>query len=332
MREARFMLNIAILAYDGCMGAEVFGFADIILVANRIWAFRRPAEPPPFACTIVSAGRVNVTVAGGAIVQPVPSPHHADLLIVPAFDFARASDVDRVVAGLGPEIAMIRGAAGKHRVASVCGGAFLLAEAGLLAGRRATTAWAMAETFMRRYPTVRLDPKAMLVRDGEIITAGAFTAYADLALAIVADHAGAAIARAVARFSLIDTARSSQAPFFDKEMMRRPATPFAREVEHWLAAHIADRYSLDAAAAAFRLSSRTFLRRVKEATGRTPLALLQGIRLDQAQRLLETTDLGIAEIAARIGYQDVPSFHRLFQRTIALTPAAYRRRFRGGIG
>ena len=330
----RRMLNISILAYDGCMGAEVFGFADIILVANRIWAFRRPAEPPPFACTIVSAGRLGVTVAGGAVLQPPPAPRDTDLLIVPAFDFARASEVDRVVAGLGPEIALIRAAAGRHRVASICGGAFLLAEAGLLAGRRATTAWAMAETFMRRYPAVRLDPTAMLVRDGAVTTAGAFTAYADLALAIVAEQAGAAIARAVARFSLINTARSSQAPFFDKEMMRRPAAPFAREVEHWLAAHIANRYSLDAAAAAFGVSSRTFLRRVKAATGRTPLALLQEIRLDQAKRLLETTDLAIAEIAARVGYQDVPSFHRLFQRTVALAPAAYRRAFRqsGDIG
>ena len=312
------MLNISILAYDGCMGAEVFGFADIILVANRIWAFRRPAEPPPFACTIVSAGRLGVTVAGGAVLQPPPAPRDTDLLIVPAFDFARASEVDRVVAGLGPEIALIRAAAERHRVASICGGAFLLAEAGLLAGRRATTAWAMAETFMRRYPAVRLDPTAMLVRDGAVTTAGAFTAYADLALAIVAEQAGAAI----------------QAPFFDKEMMRRPAASFAREVEHWLAAHIADRYSLDAAAAAFGLSSRTFLRRVKEATGRTPLALLQEIRLDQAKRLLETTDLAIVEIAARVGYQDVPSFHRLFQRTVALAPAAYRRAFRqsGDIG
>lgn len=104
----RRMLNISILAYDGCMGAEVFGFADIILVANRIWAFRRPAEPPPFACTIVSAGRLGVTVAGGAVLQPPPAPRDTDLLIVPAFDFARASEVDRVVAGLGPEIALIR--------------------------------------------------------------------------------------------------------------------------------------------------------------------------------------------------------------------------------
>lgn len=320
-------MNISILSYDGCMGAEVFGFADIMLTTNQIWSFRRPSEPPPFACTIVSAGRPTVTLAGGAVLQPA-SPRPADLLVVPAFDFSRASQIAEALGRLGPEIEMIRSAAKRHVVASICGGAFLLAEAGLLEGRRATTAWAMAEAFQRRYPTVRLDPKAMLVRDDDVITSGAFTAYADLALAVVTERAGAELARAVARFSLISTRRGSQAPFFDKALTQRPAPGFARDVERWLAAHIADRYSLEAAASSFGLSSRTFLRRVKAATGRSPLAILQDIRLDQAKRLLETTDLGMGEIAARVGYQDVPSFHRLFQRTVQMTPASYRRAFR----
>jgi transcriptional regulator GlxA family with amidase domain len=321
------LVNISILAYDGCMGAEIFGFADILLITNRIWSFRRPSEPLPFTCTIVGAGRSSVTVAGGAVLQP-SSPRPCDLLVVPAFDFTRVSQIDGIVAHLRPEIEVIRNAAGMHDVASICGGAFLLAEAGLLEGRRATTAWAMADAFLRRYPTVRLDPKAMLIRDGGVTTSGAFTAYTDLALAVVTEHAGAEIARAVGRFSLIDTGRTSQAPFFDKALTQHPAKHFAREVERWLAVHVADRFSMKAAAAAFGLSDRTFLRRVKAASGRTPLAILHDIRLDQAKRLLETTDLGIGEVASRVGYLDVPSFHRLFQREVSMTPASYRRAFR----
>jgi transcriptional regulator GlxA family with amidase domain len=325
-------MRIAVLAYDGCMGAEVFGLADTLLIANRISTLRRPTEPPPFACSIVAAGRTQVTLAGGAVLQPAARAA-ADLLVVPAFDFSSAREIDAIVARLAPEIAMIRAAAGGHAVASICGGAFLLAEAGLLDGRRATTAWAMAEIFMRRYPATRLDPRAMLVNDGDITTSGAFTAYADLALAIIRDQAGAEIARAVARFSLVGAARTSQAPFIDRNLTRRP-DPFGREVERWLAAHLAERYRLDRAAAAFGMSARTFLRRVRETTGQSPLELLQQVRLDQARRWLESTDLAIAEIAVRVGYRDVPSFHRLFRRKVAMTPAAYRRAFRqqGAIG
>lgn len=316
-------MHISVLAYDNCMGAEVFGFADLILVANRICAFRHPSEPAPFTCDIVSAGRSNVTLAGGAVLQTARL-QNPDLLIVPAFDLARSTDVGDIVRRLDPEIDAIRQIAAKRKVASICGGAFLLAEAGILAGRRATTAWAMAEVFMRRYPTVRLNPKSLLVQDGEITTSGAFTAFADLALSIVTEQVGAGIARAVARFSLISTSRTSQAPYI--EPPRRKG--FGRDIEHWLAARLTERYSLGEAAAAFGLSTRTLLRRVKAATGKAPLELLQDIRLEQAKRLLETTDLGIAEIVARVGYQDIPSFYRLFQREVSISPAAYRRDFR----
>jgi len=322
-------LRISILAYDGCMGAEVFGFADIMLVANRIWSLRRPAEPAPFSCSIISAGRAHVTLAGGATLQPSLA-QDPDLLVVPAFDFSRAGDIDRIVSRLDPELALIRRLAGRRRVASICGGAFLLAEAGVLAGRRATTAWAMAETFMRRYPNTRLEPEAMLVSDEQITTSGAFTAYADLALWIVAEQAGPSIARAVARFSLIGKTRASQAPYADLRAARGRPRGFARDVERWLSEHVAERYSLEAAAAAFGFSTRTFLRRVKQDTDKSPLEMLQAIRLEQAKRLLETTSLSVAEIAARVGYGDAPSFHRLFVRQVSITPAAYRRDFAPG--
>lgn len=186
-------MRIDILAYDGCMGAEVFGFADLLLVANRIHAYRRPLEPQLFDCMIVSAGRSRVRLAGGVALEVGRPRSSSDLLVVPAFDFARSGDIGRLLAELGPELALISGTAARGRVASICGGAFLLAEAGVLAGRKATTAWALSEAFIRRYPGVRLEPESLLVDDGTVITCGAFTAYSDLALAIVAERAGAGL-------------------------------------------------------------------------------------------------------------------------------------------
>lgn len=320
-------MRIDILAYDGCMGAEVFGFADLLLVANRIHAYRHPVEPGLFDCMIVSAGRSRVTLAGGALLEVGRARSSSDLLVVPAFDFARSSDVGRLLADLGPELALISNTAARGRVASICGGAFLLAEANVLTGRKATTAWALSEVFMRRYPAVRLEPESMLVRDEKVITCGAFTAYSDLALAIVTERAGAGLARAVARFSTISRDRPSQAAFIDSSLLPPRRDPFARDVERWLSGHMGERYDQETAARAFGLSARTFLRRVRETTGKTPLELLQTLRLQQAKTLLASTGLSIAEIASRVGYQDVPSFHRLFKRLTVMTPAAYRRMF-----
>ena len=88
------MVDISVLAYDGCMGAEVFGFADIMLIANRIWSLRRPSEPLPFSCNIISAGRSSVTIAGGAVLHP-SSQRPSDLLVIPAFDFAHTGEITR---------------------------------------------------------------------------------------------------------------------------------------------------------------------------------------------------------------------------------------------
>jgi transcriptional regulator GlxA family with amidase domain len=321
-------MRVSILAYDGCLGAEVFGLADILLIANRVSRIARPTEPLPFEVSVIGVRGGAIDLAGGARLSVRRPPVRTDLLVVPAFDMADIDDLDGIMNTLAPEIRFIARAAARHPVAAICGGSFLLGEAGLLDGRRATTAWAFATELARRYPAARVEAQALLVRDGDVLTSGAFSAGGDLALQIVREHAGAGLARAVGHLGLIDGGRSSQSPYLDARLLSRSREPFSRGVTRWLELRLTEPYKLKRLAEAFDVSSRTLLRRFKAETGRTPLEQLQMLRIARAKQLLESTGLGLSEIAEQVGYMDLPTFVRLFARQVALTPAAYRRQFR----
>ncbi|HYG06725.1 MAG TPA: helix-turn-helix domain-containing protein [Stenotrophomonas sp.] len=320
-------MRIAILAYDGCMGAEVLGLSDLLLVANRIHAYRTPQQAQPFDVSIVGTRAGTVRLAGGVGLS-VQAAGAFDLLVVPAFDFGMdVPSLEHTFARLQDEQALIADA-GRHRaLASICTGSLLLAEAGVLDGRRATTSWAFAEQMAARYPQVEVVRDALLVRDGGIVTSGAFTAYGDLALQLIRDRAGPSLARAVGRFSLIDGGRDSQAPYLDRRLSAKRQESFSRAVAAWFAPRLDQRYNLGELAQAFHLSSRTLLRRFSAETGRTPLDLLQELRVEKARRLLEATTLSVAQVAEQVGYLDVATFSRLFARHTQLTPAAFRRKF-----
>lgn len=319
-------MRIAILAYDGCMGAEVLGLSDVLLVANRIQAHRAPDQAAPFAVSIIGAREGSVRLAGGAHLS-VQAPGPYDLLVVPAFDFSADAPVEQTLRRLQAEKALIAEAARHRAVASICIGSLLLADAGVLDGRRATTSWAFADQMAALYPKIEIVREAMLVRDGGIVTSGAFTAFGDLALQLIRDRAGASLARAVGRFSLIDGGRDSQAPYLDRRFASKRHESFSRAVAEWFEPRLAERYNLGELARAFHLSSRTLLRRFNAETGRTPLEMLQDLRVERARRLLEATDLSVAQVAEQIGYLDVATFSRLFARKTQLTPAAFRRKF-----
>lgn len=319
-------MRVAILAYDGCMGAEVLGLSDVLLVANRLSKLRAPDAPMPFTVSIIGTQAKQVRLAGGASLS-VEAPVPFDLLVVPAFDFNNAEDISTAMAGLEEEKALIRRAAEQRRIASICGGSLLLAEAGILDGRQATTAWALAGEMARRYPKVEVVPDAVLLRDGEIVTCGAFTAYGDLALQLIRDCVGTSLARAVGRFSLIDHSPRSQATYLDHRFSHKRRESFARAVSTWFEKRLAERYRLDTLADAFNLSSRTLLRKFRAETGRSPLELLHDLRVERAKLLLETTVLSVAQVASEVGYIDVATFSRLFTRRTHLTPAAFRKRF-----
>lgn len=320
------MKDICLLAYPGCMGTELFALSDLLLIANHMAAALEPGRHPPFRARIVALRAGDVLLAGGMRVHAGKLPASTDLLVVPGLEVSRFGQWPDKLAPLQAEL---RALARRHRLgrplAAVCVGSFLLAEAGVLDGRRATTAWPFAREFGERYPAVKLDARAVLTEDGHCITTGAVSSVFDLGLLLVGRHMGARIARATGRLALVPGVRTTQQPFVDPALLRAAAPPFSARVNGWLAARLAKPYDLAALADAMHVSSRTLLRRYAQETGQSPLAWLRHARVEKARGLLEMSKLGIGQVVDAVGYQDVPTFSRLFARQVGQTPAQYRR-------
>jgi transcriptional regulator GlxA family with amidase domain len=321
-------MKINVLAYDGCMGMEVFGLCDTLLLANRVaQAIRGAAAEPLFDVRVTSLAGGGVLAAGGLTIGTRKYRASQDLLVIPGMDIGDREGCTRPHEKLAAEVkAIARAFARGAPVASMCVGAFLLAEAGLLDGRRATTSWLFAADLARRFPLARVDPAAMLVEDGGVTTTGSFTATFDLAMQLIRRTAAPKEARAVARMALLNQ-RGSQAAYVDTSMTAKPSGRFSDNVQSWLGERLAEPYELPALAAAFHVSARTMLRRLKAETGQSPLEYLQGERINMAKRLLESGSLSLAQITERVGYLDVATFSTLFKRLAGQSPAQYRRGF-----
>jgi transcriptional regulator GlxA family with amidase domain len=216
-----------------------------------------------------------------------------------------------------------------QRITSVCSGAFVLAEAGLLDGRRATTHWRSCAELARRYPQVTVDPEPIFVNDGPVWTSAGVTAGIDLALALVeADH-GSALARAVARNLVVFMQRpGGQRQFSAQLRAQRPAHEPLRSLQCLIAEHPDADLSVPALAARAGMSERHFSRVFRAQTGRSPAAHVESVRVETAQRLLETTPDGLDRIARAAGFGTVATMHRAFRRAVGVTPGEYRSRFR----
>jgi len=208
-------------------------------------------------------------------------------------------------------------------VAGSCAGTFILAEAGLLAGRRATTTWWLAPTFRKRYPDVELCAEQVVVADWPIATAGAAMAQMDLMLAVIAKFAGTRTAEDCARYLLFDR-RESQVPYMAMAFLAGQDERIAR-AESWLRRNIAREITMDDLAAAAGMTPRTFARRLHVVCGMSPVRFAQRIRSEVATVLLETTSLSIDEIAQRVGYAEPSTLRRLLRRETSHPPSRLRR-------
>ncbi|WP_031012964.1 GlxA family transcriptional regulator [Streptomyces sp. NRRL F-5727] len=315
-------LRVSVLAYPGCFASEVFGVPDLLTMAAHVAAAQGRAEAA-YETSVVSPRR-RVLASGGSRVD-VSAVRPADVLVVPGFELAPDLDLDATLAHLAPETAAIRAQAETGTaVVSICVGAYLLAEAGLLRDREATTSWLYADRFARRYPDVRMRQEQLVVTDRGVTTTAAFSAMYDFALRLVRDHDGPRIARGTARVALLDDTRATQTPYVDPDLLPATGHAFSAGVMRRLDQNLAARYDLPSLAREFGVSTRTLLRRFGAETGRTPLAHLQAARVRRARHLLETTDRTVAAIAADVGYRDPGTFTTLFVRHTGRRPSAYR--------
>ncbi len=319
-------LRLGVLAYPGCFASEVFGIPDLLAMADHV-AAAQGSDRPPYKVSVVSPRR-RVVASGGSAIE-VSALRPVDVLIVPGFELSPGADLDATLANLGPEVASIRSqAASGVAVVSICVGAFLFAEAGLLDGREATTSWLFADRFARRYAGVKVCPEHLVVTDRGVTTTAAFSAMYDFALHLIREHDGPRVARSTARIALVDDARSSQTPYVDTELLPAVGREFSLAVKRWLDQNLGARYDLSALAEAFHVSTRTMLRRFGREAGQTPLGYLQSARVRRARHLLETTDKTVVRIAAELGYADTSTFSAVFARHTGHRPRDYRAMFR----
>lgn len=215
-----------------------------------------------------------------------------------------------------------------RRVSSVCTGAFLLARAGLLDGRRATTHWDSCAALARRYPSVEVEPDPIFVRDGNVYTSAGVTAGIDLALALVEEDLGREVALRVARTLVLFIRRAGgQAQFSSGLAGQSASRPGVRELQAWIADHLDDDLSVPALAERAHMSPRNFARVFAREVGVTPAAYVEGLRLERARTLLETTDMQLDELARRCGFGTIETLRRVFGRRLGVAPNGYRSRF-----
>ncbi|NUK21337.1 GlxA family transcriptional regulator, partial [Streptomyces lunaelactis] len=215
-----------------------------------------------------------------------------------------------------------------ERLVSICTGALLLAEAGLLDGHRVTSHWAVCERLARDYPAVEVDPDPIFVRDGKLATSAGVTAGIDLALALVEEDHGRDIALTVARHLVVFLRRpGNQAQFSAQLAVQTARREPLRDVQQHITEHPEGDLSVEALAARARLSPRHFARAFQEETGMTPGRYVERVRLEQARRLLEDTPDGVEEISRACGYGTPEAMRRAFVKVLGSAPAEYRRRF-----
>ena len=329
MSSQQRQVDIGVLVFPACVGSSAVVPLDVFNIANTLVQFRPAAEHLRFVARWVSAQGGPVTGRSGLVFPTVAVGEQAcEVLMVPGIDHDRPRDLDLALEGLGAELAAVRAFAGRGRlIATNCSGTILLAHAGLLDGRAATTSWWFSKYFQKRYPGVALDTEALMVRDGDFLTAGGVTAHIDLALAIVGHYGGDALRQMTAKVLLVDSKRASQAPYAAAAMVQGDGGAVIERARRWLNQRMDQAWTMPALAAHCHTSPRTLLRRFQKATGLSPIQYTQQLRIERAKALLETTNLSVEAITARCGYENVSTFSKVFKRWAQVTPREYRGKF-----
>jgi transcriptional regulator GlxA family with amidase domain len=305
-------IRVAIPILPGTAQSAVYGLQDLFGTANRIVQELQPSPEVVFAVEPLPALPANGLDAAPPEIAIVPPILEGDAYL-----------------NAQPELCLTlrdwhaRGTV----VCSVCAGAFLLAQAGLLEGRRATTHWQLEAQFRAHYPHLSLDTDALLVPEADLVTAGGVMAWVDLGLHLVARHVPPSVVQALGRFLVIDTGERQQRYYraFTPAMTHgdRPILG----LQHHLHAHFARRQTTAEMATHAGLGERTLMRRFRQATGLGPGEYLQQLRLQRARELLENRRDSVEQVALAVGYEDISAFRKMFIKHTGLTPSQHRARF-----
>jgi len=318
-------MQVAVVVYDGVFDSGLTAILDVLSNANALGA--QIHEAPTWNVTLVGPAP-QVRTGAGLLVAPEPleSAETADLLVVAAATFGQ-TDPSALLDHVGSEASLpVRDLIAQTRargttIASACAGTFLLAEAGVLDGLRATTTWWLSPAFRNRYPKVEVDHSQMVITSEGITTAGAAFGHVDLALSIVR-ASSPALADLVARYLVLDE-RPSQAAYAIPSALAQ-SDPTVAAFELWIRRHLAEPISIPDAAEAIGISERTLQRSVQRVVGTSPIRFVQDLRIERASHLLRTTDLSLETISRKVGYEHPNTLRVLLRERTGKTTSALR--------
>ena len=320
-------MRVVILALDGVLDSALALSLDVLAAANRIASSM--GQPALFRAQVRTPGKRWVRTGTGYRVEvdgPMERAARVDTLVLLGMNVPTEAELDAALARRDVQAAgrfAARRAARGARVLASCSATFVIAQAGLLEGGRATTSWWLAPRFRALFPGVALSDEATLVACGRTVTAGAALSHADLMLWLVRQHAGPHIADLVVRYLVMDE-RPSQARFVVTSQLLG-SSPEVSRADAWAREHLSEDFSIDELARAAGVSARTLARRFHDSLGVSPLRFVQRLRAERGAHLLSTTRASVEEIAARVGYRDPVAFRRVLKREAGVTPRALRR-------
>lgn len=326
--NAERALEVAIVMVNEGYASTALGPLEVFHAAGNLWDVLTGGEGHArFRVTPVTVNGKRVSSPYGvslisiACIDDIP---HADIVIVPSLGL----DYDGQLARNAKLMPWLRARYKRGSyVAGVCTGALFLAEAKLLDGRRATTHWAVADEFARRYPKVKWQSEAFITEDNRLLCSGGVYAAIDLSLYLVEKLCGHEIALKCAKALLVDMPRSSQTAYAVLPLSRPHADDRIRDVETFMSQNCAENLRVEGLADRAGMSSRNFIRRFKAATGQVPGHYLQALRITAAKRMLEDGARNIQTVSFAVGYEDIAFFRSLFKRYTGLNPGEYRSRF-----
>jgi transcriptional regulator GlxA family with amidase domain len=320
---ARSGAEIGILLYPNSQVAAVHGLTDLFCAANAIHLAQGGSS-----CGEISVSHWKLNEDSGRIgrIYTTHSGRNQKLAVIilpPSMGVPSSSNPIRERLCRWLKARRAEGAA----LCSVCAGAFLLAETGLLDGRTATTHWSHAEEMERRFPKVKIETQKLLIDHGDIFTAGGVMAWLDLGLRWIEKLISPTVMLGAARFFVIDPPRCEQRPYaiFSPNLLHGDAKIL--RLQHWIHSNYSEDLCVATIARFAAMGERTLLRRFHQATGLKPSEYFQNVRVNRAQEALEFSTHTVEEIATMVGYRDNSAFRQVFKKVIGLTPTEYRSRF-----
>lgn len=323
------MIKVAILVFEDCTPISSIGAMEILRQSQAYYhpGLQANFPPPFFDVKLVSLKGKYVNASNG-----YPVYCHNEIAEVEKVDLVLISSLDEKAEHLLPSLADYAPWLRKQHeagadIVSMCTGSFLLAESGLLDGKSATTHWALADQFKKRYPKVNLKSEKIIVDEGRVCTCGGALSYSNLMIYLVEKYIGKDVAINLSKFLVADLWKHPQSSYAIFALQKSHSDEVILRAQEFIEQTYNKELPIEELASRFAVSARNFIRRFKKATGNTPGQYVQRVRIEAAKKYLEIEGDSVQNITFDVGYEDMSTFRKLFKKYTGLSPVDYRKKY-----